>query len=83
MNKSINNDINKFDGKYLKCIVSKYNSVLKYVANSGAMVVLQPTGDKQSYGKGGTVYQRNYRGNQLCLITTQECLEPILRIMKR
>lgn len=60
MNKSINNDINRFDGKYLKCVVSKYNSVLNYVANSGSLVVLQPSGDEQSYGKGGTKYQRNY-----------------------
>ena len=39
---SINNDINRFDGKYLKCIVSKYPSVLKFLANSGSMIVLQP-----------------------------------------
>lgn len=42
MTNNINNDINKFDGKYLKCIVSKYPSVLKFLANSGSMIVLQP-----------------------------------------
>ena len=40
-------------------------------------------GIQSAAGENETVYQRNYRGNQLCLITTQECLEPILRIMKR
>ena len=39
---NINNDINRFDGKYLKCVVSKYPSVLKFLANSGSMIVLQP-----------------------------------------
>ena len=39
---SINNDINRFDGKYLKCIVSKYPSVLNFLANSGSMIILQP-----------------------------------------
>lgn len=41
MNKNINNDINKFDGKYLKCIVSKHKSVTNYLANSGSMIILQ------------------------------------------
>ena len=39
---NINNDINRFDGKYLKCVVSKYPSVLNFLANSGSMIVLQP-----------------------------------------
>lgn len=39
---NINNDINKFDGKYLKCIVSKYKAVTNYLANSGSMIILQP-----------------------------------------
>lgn len=55
---NINNDINRFDGKYLKCVVSKYDSVLKYLANSGAMVVLQPSGDEGTYKD--ITYQRNY-----------------------
>ena len=42
MTNTINNDINRFDGKYLKCVVSKYPSVLKFLANSGSMIVLQP-----------------------------------------
>lgn len=42
MTNTINNDINRFDGKYLKCIISKYPSVLKFLANSGSMIVLQP-----------------------------------------
>jgi len=42
MTNTINNDINRFDGKYLKCIVSKYPSVLNFLANSGSMIVLQP-----------------------------------------
>ena len=59
MNNNINNDINKFDGKYLKCIVSKYNAVTKYLSNSGAMIVLQPAGDEDSY-KDNIKYHRNY-----------------------
>lgn len=42
-NTNINNDINKFDGKYLKCVVSKYNSSIKYLANSGTLIILQPS----------------------------------------
>jgi len=57
-NNNINNDINKFDGKYLKCIVSKYNAVTDYLSNSGAMIVLQPLGDKSKYN--GKEYNRNY-----------------------
>lgn len=45
MNNNISNDINKFDGKYLKCIVSKYKAVTNYLANSGSMIILQPGGD--------------------------------------
>lgn len=41
MNK-VNNDINKFDGKYLKCIVTKYKSALNYLTNSGTLLILQP-----------------------------------------
>jgi len=39
---NINNDISKFDGKYLKCVVAKSKGVTKYLANSGSMIVLQP-----------------------------------------
>ena len=45
MNNNISHDINKFDGKYLKCIVSKYKAVTNYLANSGSMIILQPGGD--------------------------------------
>ena len=45
MNNNINNDINRFDGKYLKCIISKYPSVINFLANSGSMIILQPQND--------------------------------------
>lgn len=45
MNNNINNDINRFDGKYLKCIISKYPSVVNFLANSGSMIILQPQND--------------------------------------
>ena len=39
-------DINKFDGQYLKCIVSNYTSSKNLLANSGSLIVIQP-----KYGK--------------------------------
>lgn len=74
MTNNINNDINKFDGKYLKCIVSKYPSVIKFLANSGSMIVLQPqneminqdiketnnNGEYYVETKSGENQQRNY-----------------------
>jgi uncharacterized protein YrrD len=44
--KNVNNDIMKFDGKYLKCIVSKYKAITKYLANSGALIILQPNSEQ-------------------------------------
>ncbi len=34
--------INKFNGKYLKCIVSNYTSAKNLLANSGSLIVIQP-----------------------------------------
>ena len=44
--KNINSDITKFDGKYLKCIVSKYKAITKYLANSGSLIILQPNNEQ-------------------------------------
>ena len=67
MNNSINNDINRFDGKYLKCIVSKYPSVVKYLANSGSMIILQPQNEQISQD---IVYDE--KTNSVSLIDTDD-----------
>lgn len=36
------NSINKFNGQYLKCIVSNYTSSKNLLANSGSLIVIQP-----------------------------------------
>jgi hypothetical protein len=37
-----NNPINKYNSQYLKCIVTKYKSSIKLLANSGSLIVLKP-----------------------------------------
>ena len=36
------NNISKFNGQYLKCIVSNYTSSKNYLGNSGSLIVIQP-----------------------------------------
>ena len=61
---TINNDIFRFDNQYLKCIVTKYPSVLEnngYLANSGAMIIYQPQSEtNQTYKNVDESYRRNY-----------------------
>lgn len=56
---NINSTIDRFNGKYLKCVVSKYKSILKYLANSGAMIILQQT-EKSNESNNESKDIRNY-----------------------
>ena len=57
---NVNTDINKFDGKYLKCIVSKYKSSLNYLANTGALTIIQPNSNKPDANPDVFDINRNY-----------------------
>lgn len=41
-NNSQNNPITKYNSQYLKCIVTKYKSSIKLLANSGSLIILKP-----------------------------------------
>ena len=62
---SINNNITRFNGQYLKCIVSNYTSTKNYLGNSGSLIVIQPKSGKLNDIEWETAYKngdihRNY-----------------------
>ena len=62
---NINNNITRFNGQYLKCIVSNYTSTKNYLGNSGSLIVIQPKSGKlndiewENAYKNGDIH-RNY-----------------------
>ena len=62
---NISNNITKFNGQYLKCVVSNYTSTKNYLGNSGSLIVIQPKSGKlndielENDYKNGNIH-RNY-----------------------
>ena len=87
------NSITKFNGQYLKCVVSNYTSSKNLLANSGSLIVIQPKSGKlndielaKAY-KNGTIHRNYvYLGNEFLAsgfgFAAQEVLEKAENIVK-
>lgn len=58
---NINNNIQRFNGQYLKCIVSNYTSTKNYLGNSGSLIVIQPKNGKLN----DTEWENDYKNGNI------------------